>query len=80
MEVMLSALRAGSPLPSGRFLVLISVRVCVDPIKLKPRDGLIINNVKIFYAPTENNFKTTASGELTRVTNEPPPRALADSI
>jgi hypothetical protein len=31
MAVRLSALRAGGPLAPGRFLVLISLRVCVDP-------------------------------------------------
>jgi hypothetical protein len=29
--VRLSTLRAGRPLPPGRFLILISVRGCVDP-------------------------------------------------
>jgi hypothetical protein len=31
MAASLSALRAGRPLPPGRFLVLISVRGCIDP-------------------------------------------------
>jgi hypothetical protein len=31
MAVRLSAIKAGRPLPPGRFLALISVRGCVDP-------------------------------------------------
>jgi hypothetical protein len=40
MTVRLSALRAGSPLPPGRFLVLISVRGCVDPRAIVQLEGL----------------------------------------
>jgi hypothetical protein len=40
MAVRLSALRAGRPLPPGRFLVLISVRGEVDPGAIVRPDGL----------------------------------------
>jgi hypothetical protein len=40
MAVRLSALRAGHPLPLGRFLVLISVRGLVDPRAIVWLEGL----------------------------------------
>jgi hypothetical protein len=40
MAVRLSALRASHPLPSGRFLVLISVRGWVDPMVIVWLEGL----------------------------------------
>jgi hypothetical protein len=40
MAVRLSALRADRPLPSGRFLVVISVRGCVDPRAIVRLEGL----------------------------------------
>jgi hypothetical protein len=40
MTVRLSALRAGRPLPPRRFLVLISVRGCVDPRATVLLEGL----------------------------------------
>jgi hypothetical protein len=40
MAVRLSALRAGRPLPQGRFLVLISVRGCVDSTAIVTLEGL----------------------------------------
>jgi hypothetical protein len=40
MAVRLSALRAGSPLPPGSFLVLISVRSWVDPRTIVRMEGL----------------------------------------
>jgi hypothetical protein len=40
MAARLSALRAGRPLSSGRFLVLISVRGCVDPMARVLLEGL----------------------------------------
>jgi hypothetical protein len=40
MAVRLSALRAGSPIPPGRFLVLISVRVRVNPRVIVRLEGL----------------------------------------
>jgi hypothetical protein len=40
MEVRLSALNAGRPLPPGRFLVLISVRGLVDPRAIVQLEGL----------------------------------------
>jgi hypothetical protein len=40
MAVRLSALRAGHPLPPGRFLVLISVRGRVDPRDIGRLEGL----------------------------------------
>jgi hypothetical protein len=40
MAVRLSALRAGRPLPPGRFLVLISVRGFVDPRPIVQLEGL----------------------------------------
>jgi hypothetical protein len=40
LAVRLSALRAGSPLPPGRFLVLISVRSLVDSMAIVRLEGL----------------------------------------
>jgi hypothetical protein len=40
MAVRLSVLRAGRPLPPGRFLVHISVRVGVDPRAIVRLEGL----------------------------------------
>jgi hypothetical protein len=40
MAVRLSALCAGRALPPGRFLVLISVRGCVDPRAIVQLEGL----------------------------------------
>jgi hypothetical protein len=40
MAVRLSAPRAGRPLPSGRFLVLISLRAWADPRAIVPMEGL----------------------------------------
>jgi hypothetical protein len=40
MAVNLSVLRAGRPLPQGRFLVLISVRDRVDPSAIVRLEGL----------------------------------------
>jgi hypothetical protein len=40
MAVRLSALRAGSPLPAGRFVVLISVRGWADPRAIVRLEGL----------------------------------------
>jgi hypothetical protein len=40
MAVMLSALRAGLPLPSGRFLAIISVRGLVDHAAIVRLEGL----------------------------------------
>jgi hypothetical protein len=40
MAVRLSALRAGRPLSPGKFLVLISVKVCVDPRAIVRLEGL----------------------------------------
>jgi hypothetical protein len=40
MAVRLPALRPGHPLPPGRFLVLISVRGCVDPGIIVRLEGL----------------------------------------
>jgi hypothetical protein len=40
MAVSLSTLRAGSPLPPGRFLVLVSVRSWVDPRAILQLEGL----------------------------------------
>jgi hypothetical protein len=40
MAVRLSALRAGSPAPPGRFLLLISVRGLVDPRVIAGLEGL----------------------------------------
>jgi hypothetical protein len=40
MVVKLSTLRAGRPLPPGRFLVLISVRGRVDPTVIVRLEGL----------------------------------------
>jgi hypothetical protein len=40
MAVRLSALRAGRPLPPGRFLILISVRGLVDPRATVRLEGL----------------------------------------
>jgi hypothetical protein len=40
MAVRLSALRAGHPLPPGRFLVLISVRDSIDPRAIVRLEGL----------------------------------------
>jgi hypothetical protein len=40
MAVKLTALRAGHPLSLGRFLVLFSVRVCVDPRTIVRLKGL----------------------------------------
>jgi hypothetical protein len=40
MAVRLSALRAGRPLPPGRFLVLIPVRGCIDPRVIVRLEGL----------------------------------------
>jgi hypothetical protein len=39
MAMRLSALRAGRSLPQGRFLVLISVRVSVDPSVIVRLEG-----------------------------------------
>jgi hypothetical protein len=39
MAVRLSALRAGRPLPPGRFLVLISATGCVDPRAIVRLEG-----------------------------------------
>jgi hypothetical protein len=40
MVVRLSALRAGRPLPPGRFLILISIRGGVDPRAIMRLKGL----------------------------------------
>jgi hypothetical protein len=40
MAMRLSALRAGRPLPSGRFIMLISVRDSVDPGAMVQLEGL----------------------------------------
>jgi hypothetical protein len=40
MAVRLSALHAGRPLPPGIFLVLISVKGCVDPRAIMQLEGL----------------------------------------
>jgi hypothetical protein len=40
MAVRLSALRAGRPLPPGGFLVLVSIRGCVDPRAIVRLKGL----------------------------------------
>jgi hypothetical protein len=39
MVVRLSAIRAGRPLPPGRFLVVISIRGCVDPRDIMRLEG-----------------------------------------
>jgi hypothetical protein len=40
MAVRLPALRAGRPLPPGRFVVVISVRGCADPRAIVRLEGL----------------------------------------
>jgi hypothetical protein len=85
MAVRLSALRAGRPLPPGKFLVLISVRGCVDPRTIVLLEGFgqlkslmtssgIVPQIKIKYITICIKKLRVLVRQRTIPTERPPPQ------
>jgi hypothetical protein len=66
MAMRLSALRAGSPLSPGSFLVLISVRGLVDPRAIVRLEGLD----QLKYPMTSSEFKPAPFRLVAQCTNK----------